>query len=92
MLVGTLRFVYSTSHFGTYTHKHLQQPILMSAGWLGSGRGMQEASIIARHEWKGLQKMNYALHDFDQKQQSERAERAQRRAMPGTFRMESDDD
>ena len=64
----------------------------MSAGWLGSGWGMQEASIIARHEWKGLQKMNYALHDFDQKQQSERAELAQRRAMPGTFRMDGDDD
>lgn len=68
----------------------------MSAGWLGGGWGTNESSVIARHEWKGLSKMNYHLEDHVEQQQSERAERAARRtvmrAMPGSFRNESDDD
>ncbi|KAL4241704.1 DDB1- and CUL4-associated factor [Abortiporus biennis] len=79
---------------------HSQQPILMSAGWLGSGWGMREASIVARHEWKGLAKMNYSLEDYVAKQaalNSQRAERASRRAalrgmMPGSFSLDDDDD
>lgn len=74
----------------------LQQPILMSAGWLGGGWGSNESSVIARHEWKGLSKMQYSLEDYVEQQQSERTERAQRRAatraMPGTFRIESDEE
>ena len=71
----------------------------MSAGWLGSGWGSREASIVARHEWKGLSKMRYALPDYVEKQKAERDERALRRsllrggpAMPGSFGGDSDDD
>lgn len=68
----------------------------MSAGWLGGGWGTNESSVIARHEWKGLSKMNYSLEDYVEQQHSRRAERAQRRAatraMPGTFRVETDDE
>lgn len=55
----------------------LQQPILMSAGWLGTSRGLAESSVIARHEWKGLSKMSYNLQDYVQKERLEAAERAQ---------------
>ncbi|EKM61354.1 uncharacterized protein PHACADRAFT_247904 [Phanerochaete carnosa HHB-10118-sp] len=75
---------------------HSQQPILMSAGWLGGGWGTNESSVIARHEWKGLSKMHYSLEDYVEKQKSERTERTQRRsaarAMPGSFRIETDDE
>ncbi|KAH8099280.1 WD40 repeat-like protein [Cristinia sonorae] len=77
---------------------HSQQPILMSAGWLGSGWGSREGSIIARHEWKGLSKMGYAVTDWIEKQKLERAERAAKRTllresstMPGAF-VDSDDE
>lgn len=50
----------------------------MSAGWVGSGRGMAETSVIARHEWKGLSKMSYNLEDHTQKQKLEAAEVARR--------------
>lgn len=59
----------------------------MSAGWLGTGWGSREGSIIARHEWKGLSKMSYNLVDHTEKQASERAERAQRRSMLRGFGM-----
>jgi DDB1- and CUL4-associated factor 11 len=67
----------------------------MSAGWLGGGWGSNESSVIARHEWKGLSKMNYSLEDYVERQQSERAERAARRAgtmrlMPGAYMNEDD--
>ncbi|OBZ68544.1 LEC14B protein [Grifola frondosa] len=72
------------------------QPILMSAGWLGSHWSAREGSVIARHEWKGLSKSRGALEDYVEKQKSERTERAQRRArrwqMPGSFGAESDED
>ncbi|KAI0094186.1 WD40-repeat-containing domain protein [Irpex rosettiformis] len=65
---------------------HSQQPILMSAGWLGSSWGDSESSVIARHEWKGLSKLNYNLADYTVRQQSENAERRNRLAfMPGTY-------
>lgn len=47
----------------------------MSAGWLGTSWG-SEASVIARHEWKGLSKMSYDLEDYVQKERLEAAERA----------------
>ncbi|TCD68084.1 hypothetical protein EIP91_011537 [Steccherinum ochraceum] len=78
---------------------HSQEPILMSAGWLGSGWGARESSIIARHEWKGLSKMRYMLDDYVDKQNQERDERATRRSqlrdaqtMPGAFADSDDDD
>ncbi|THH00690.1 hypothetical protein EW026_g1895 [Hermanssonia centrifuga] len=75
---------------------HSQQPILMSAGWLGSGWGANESSVIARHEWKGLSKMQYSLQDYVERQTSERAERAQRRgvlrSMPGSYQVDTDGD
>ncbi|GJE85863.1 WD40 repeat-like protein [Phanerochaete sordida] len=78
---------------------HSQQPIMMSAGWLGGGWGTNESSVIARHEWKGLSKMRYSLEDYVDQQNLERPERAARtqrrgatRAMPGTFRTETDEE
>ena len=74
----------------------LQQPILMSAGWLGGGWGTNESSVIARHEWKGLSKMRYSLEDYVEQQRSEQTERVPRRPatrlMPGTFRIDSDEE
>ena len=60
------------------THHIVQQPVLMSAGWLGSGWGVNESSVIARHEWKGLSKMQYNLADHTAKQAAERSERDER--------------
>lgn len=72
---------------------------MMSAGWLGGGWGTNESSVIARHEWKGLSKMRYSLEDYVDQQNVERTERAERtqrrgamRAMPGTFRIETDEE
>ena len=68
----------------------------MSAGWLGLGWGSREGSVIARHEWKGLSKMNNSLPDFVEKQKVERDERALRRSLlrgiPGYFGEDSDED
>jgi len=77
---------------------HSQQPVMMSAGWVGGGGwSSREESVIARHEWKGLNKMNYALGDYVEKQKSERADRAARRSafrapMPGSYSVFDDDD
>ncbi|KZT74971.1 WD40 repeat-like protein [Daedalea quercina L-15889] len=46
---------------------HSEQPVLMSAGWLGSRWNHREGSLIARHEWKGLSKMKYRLEDLVEK-------------------------
>ena len=71
----------------------------MSAGWLGTGWGVNESSVIARHEWKGLSKMQYNLEDWSTKATAETSERAERyrrraalRAMPGSFEDDDDDD
>ncbi|KAI0347678.1 WD40 repeat-like protein [Trametopsis cervina] len=72
---------------------HSQQPILMSAGWLGTGWGAAESSVIARHEWKGLAKMGYNLQDHQEKARVEAQEAANARrgvvggarGMPGAF-------
>ncbi|KAI0931267.1 hypothetical protein AcW1_001283 [Taiwanofungus camphoratus] len=76
---------------------HSEQPVLMSAGWLGGRWSSREGSVIARHEWKGLSKRaSCAVEDWAEKQKLERAERAQRRAqrpeMPGAFSMVSDEE
>ncbi|EMD41857.1 hypothetical protein CERSUDRAFT_110417, partial [Gelatoporia subvermispora B] len=75
---------------------HSEQPVLMSAGWLGARWGSGEGSVIARHEWKGLSKSQGAIPDWVEKQRSERDERARRRteqhAMPGSYDLASDDD
>ncbi|KAJ3557114.1 hypothetical protein NM688_g1646 [Phlebia brevispora] len=65
---------------------HSQQPVLMSAGWLGSGWGVNESSVIARHEWKGLSKMNYSLEDYVEKQQVEAVDRSERSLRSSAFR------
>ena len=67
----------------------------MSAGWLGGGWGSNESSVIARHEWKGLSKMNYALEDYVERQNAEQSERAARRVaasrlMPGAYMYDDD--
>jgi DDB1- and CUL4-associated factor 11 len=71
---------------------------MMSAGWDNRNSG----SVVARHEWKGLSKMNYKLEDWMEKQQAERQEpervtSSRRRAsrtssMPGGFWDGDDDD
>ncbi|OCH96414.1 WD40 repeat-like protein [Obba rivulosa] len=71
---------------------HSEQPILMSAGWLGIRWGSREGSMIARHEWKGLSKSRGAIEDWVEKQRIERNERVRRRGMPGTFEVASDDE
>ncbi|KAH9835897.1 WD40-repeat-containing domain protein [Rhodofomes roseus] len=70
---------------------HCEQPVLMSAGWLGTRWGNREGSTIARHEWKGLSKMNNRLQDYVEKQQQElphaesaRSLRSRQRRMPGS--------
>lgn len=66
----------------------------MSAGWLGSGWGVNESSVIARHEWKGLSKMHYSVEDYVEQRAAEQTERTRlhRVRMPGSYRVESDDD
>ena len=98
MSAGIPRYVFQVPCQALLTDA-LQQPIMMSAGWLGGGWGTNESSVIARHEWKGLSKMRYSLEDYVEQQNLENAQRAQRaprrgatRAMPGTFRIETDED
>ncbi|KAF9024126.1 WD40 repeat-like protein [Hymenopellis radicata] len=50
---------------------HSQEPVMMSAAWASNSRG---GSILARHEWKGLQKMGGSLEDWVLKQAEEAAE------------------
>ncbi|OSX66899.1 hypothetical protein POSPLADRAFT_1042203 [Postia placenta MAD-698-R-SB12] len=76
---------------------HSDQPILMSAGWVGGRWSAREGSVIARHEWKGLSKMQYSLRDYQERRRQENAERAapgarDRRAMPGAFANTDDED
>ena len=79
MLAGIHRSVFSTLCLLDFAvlNNALQQPVLMSAGWLGSSWGLSEASVIARHEWKGLSKMSYNLEDHVLKERLEAVEREQ---------------
>lgn len=75
---------------------------MMSAGW-DSGDG---GSILARHEWKGLSKMNGSLEDWVERDETERhatenVRRSSRLAtrrrrdfnlIPGTYLDEDEDD
>lgn len=69
------------------------EPMMMSAAWDG-GHSLSK-SIVARHEWKGLPKMSYALEDWMEKQNVERNERATRTRrtlrIPGAFDSEEND-
>ncbi|PBL00697.1 WD40 repeat-like protein [Armillaria gallica] len=81
---------------------HSQEPVMMSAGW-DSGDG---GSILARHEWKGLSKMNGSLEDWVERDESKRhatenVRRSSRLAtrrrrdfnlIPGTYLDEDEDD
>lgn len=81
---------------------HSQEPVMMSAGW-DSGHG---GSILARHEWKGLSKMNGSLEDWVAREESERhatenVRRSSRLAtqrrrdfnlIPGTYLDDDEDD
>jgi WD repeat-containing protein 23 len=50
---------------------HTQEPVLMSCSWASSGR----KSEVARHEWKGLNKLGGRVEDFVEKEQRESQER-----------------
>ena len=67
--------------------------MLISVGWESSRVG---GSVVARHEWKGLSKMAYALEDFTEKQRTEYEQKAAKqvasyRRVPGAFEEEDDD-
>lgn len=61
---------------------HSSQPVMLSAAW-----GAHGESTVARHEWKGLSKMNYKLEDWTDKAKAEAAERQVilGRPLPGAF-------
>ena len=65
-----------------------QEPVLMSVGW-SSGHG---SSVVVRHEWKGLQKMQGALEDLVEKQRLESQEQSVNRARGVPGYRDSDDD
>ncbi|EJC98714.1 WD40 repeat-like protein [Fomitiporia mediterranea MF3/22] len=49
---------------------HSREPVMLSAAW-----GSHGTSSVARHEWKGLTKMNHNLEDWVEKMSSEGRER-----------------
>ncbi|KAG8835599.1 hypothetical protein FRC17_002191 [Serendipita sp. 399] len=51
---------------------HPQEPVLMSSGWAGGARRNSE---VAKHEWKGLNKLGGRLEDFVEKEMQEAKER-----------------
>lgn len=51
---------------------HSQEPVLMSVSW--SSSRAHGGSIVARHEWKGLNKRHGALEDLLEKQKQENSE------------------
>ena len=61
---------------------------MLSAAW-----GSHGESTVARHEWKGLSKMNNKLEDWVEKTKAETVERqALGRPLPGAFQDSDDDD
>ncbi|KLO05285.1 WD40 repeat-like protein [Schizopora paradoxa] len=72
---------------------HSREPVLMSAAWSARGH-----STVARHEWKGLNKMGGKLEDWVAKQQAESMESEARRNtrgfrnLPGSFHRTFDDE
>lgn len=81
---------------------HVQEPVIMSAGWESSSGG----TVIARHEYKGLSKMKGALEDWVEKQNLEQtsgglrrssrlfhdARRREGRHIPGAYEPDEDED
>lgn len=78
---------------------HSKEPVLLSAAW---GEGI---STVARHEWKGLGKLNYKLEDWVEKNDAEGRElrnfhsrtrrglhTGRRGTIPGAFNDDDDDD
>ena len=73
---------------------HSKEPVLLSAAW------GDDQSTVARHEWKGLNKMNGKLEDWVEKEGAEQLERQRRRPfhstrarfLPGAFSFGDDDD
>lgn len=55
---------------------HSQEPVLMTCSWSSLGR----PSEVAKHEWKGLNKLGGRLEDFAEKEEQEARER--RRHIP----------
>ena len=79
---------------------HSKEPVMMSAAWSARGH-----STVARHEWKGLAKMGGRLEDWVEKTEAEAEERRRpgtqssrsnprrsRRALPGSFTIDDDDE
>ncbi|KAG5716341.1 LEC14B protein [Termitomyces sp. T112] len=68
---------------------HSEEPVMMSAAWENSMNG----STVARHEWKGLLRMQGALEDWVEKNTLEGEESSRRRSVrlrnqrrvPGAF-------
>ena len=56
---------------------HSREPVMLSAAW-----GAHGTSSVARHEWKGLNKMGGNLEDWEEKRAAEETERSGRRAPP----------
>ena len=72
MLVGTHRLVerlfLNDKSIADQRTTHVQEPVIMSAGW----ENMSGGTIIARHEYKGLSKMTAgALEDWVERQKLE---------------------
>lgn len=51
---------------------HSQEPVLMSCSWASERRA---TSDVARHEWKGLNKLGGRLEDFVAREEAEAKER-----------------
>ncbi|KAK7058553.1 hypothetical protein VNI00_002189 [Paramarasmius palmivorus] len=86
------QYLYSGSSDG-----RVHQPVLMSAAWESS----RDGCTLARHDWKGLQKMSHSLEDWNEKQRLDNRERdrnssrySTRSRMPGSYinELEADDD
>ncbi|OCB87134.1 WD40 repeat-like protein [Sanghuangporus baumii] len=78
---------------------HTREPVMLSAAW-----GVHGTSSVARHEWKGLNKMGGSLEDWEEKRVAEEAERISGRSvplrrsmrlssvLPGAYHFDDDDD
>ncbi|KAL5494725.1 hypothetical protein ACEPAI_186 [Sanghuangporus weigelae] len=78
---------------------HTREPVMLSAAW-----GAHGTSSVARHEWKGLDKMGGSLEDWEEKRVAEEAERISGRSaplrrsmrlssvLPGAYHFDDDED
>lgn len=51
---------------------HSQEPVLMTCSWASDRR---RTSDVAKHEWKGLNKLGGRLEDFIEREETEAKER-----------------